>query len=55
MVESIGRPLRDDEIVHHIDGDPLNNHITNLQIMTPAEHQLHHRAIEREARCQNQP
>lgn len=28
----LGRPLRDYETVHHIDGDPLNNDITNLQL-----------------------
>jgi hypothetical protein len=36
--EKIGRPLTSDEIVHHIDGDPTNNHPDNLQVMTQAEH-----------------
>ncbi len=38
MAEVLGRPLREDEIVHHIDGDKTNNRIENLQIMTQEEH-----------------
>jgi hypothetical protein len=38
----LGRKLSDDEIVHHIDGDGLNNSINNLQIMTRSEHSRHH-------------
>lgn len=38
MEAVIGRPLRSDEFVHHIDGNKRNNAIENLQIMTPAEH-----------------
>lgn len=34
MAESLGRPLRKDESVHHIDGDKLNNHLSNLQLRT---------------------
>ena len=30
MAEKIGRPVRRGEIVHHIDGNPLNNKIRNL-------------------------
>ena len=29
---SLGRKLRRDEVVHHIDGDPLNNAAENLQV-----------------------
>lgn len=32
MAESLGRPLRGDESVHHIDGDPSNNSLDNLQL-----------------------
>jgi hypothetical protein len=36
--QKIGRKLYPNEIVHHIDGDKLNNSIDNLQIMTNSEH-----------------
>lgn len=42
MENEIGRKLRDDEVVHHIDGNGLNNVIGNLQIMTKSEHLRHH-------------
>ena len=29
-------------VVHHVDHDPLNNELSNLQIMSRAEHQVHH-------------
>lgn len=38
MEEVLGRPLRSDEIVHHIDGNKKNNNPSNLQIVTRAEH-----------------
>lgn len=41
--QKIGRSLRADEIVHHIDGDSLNNHPSNLEIMTQSEHVMLHR------------
>lgn len=36
--EMIGRSLRDDEIVHHINGDHTDNSPDNLAVMTQAEH-----------------
>lgn len=36
--QKIGRPLRSDEIVHHIDGNKRNNSLNNLMICTRAEH-----------------
>lgn len=36
--EMLGRPLRPDEIVHHIDGDKANDHPSNLLVTTPSEH-----------------
>ena len=32
MSEKIGRPLKKDEVVHHKDGDKLNNKIENLEL-----------------------
>lgn len=44
MEQILGRKLTSDEIVHHIDGNKLNNDPANLQIMTRAEHaRLHMR------------
>lgn len=42
MSKHIGRPLREDEIIHHKDEDRLNNEITNLEIMTRSEHSKLH-------------
>jgi len=32
------RALAPGEVVHHVDGNPLNNEVSNLQILTRAEH-----------------
>ena len=42
MEQILGRKLTSDEIVHHIDGNKLNNDPANLQIMTRAEHARFH-------------
>lgn len=36
--DKIGRRLVEGEIVHHIDGNPLNCNPDNLQVMTQSEH-----------------
>ena len=38
----IGRFLKDFERVHHINGDRLDNNISNLKIMTDSEHKKLH-------------
>lgn len=43
MEERLGRPLRDDECVHHIDGDCQNNSDNNLALMTRSGHTRLHR------------
>ncbi len=43
MEQYIGRKLKPEEIVHHIDGDKTNNEISNLKIMTRGEHSRLHR------------
>ena len=42
MEESLGRFLNENEIVHHIDGDTLNNSVENLKVMNGKEHRIHH-------------
>lgn len=50
MEQCLGRPLRSDEIVHHKDGNKQNNDISNLEIVTRAEHIEIHRSELLEAR-----
>lgn len=54
MEEHLGRKLRSDEIVHHKDGNKLNNSIDNLEIMTRTEHARHH-AEERRRQRRDSP
>jgi hypothetical protein len=39
-----GRKLASNEVVHHVDGDPLNNDPDNLVLLSRAEHQRLHTA-----------
>lgn len=43
MAIAIGRPLRSNEHVHHIDKNKANNNIENLLIVDPHEHGQYHR------------
>lgn len=38
MEKKLGRKLKTNELVHHIDHDKHNNHPNNLQLVTRAEH-----------------
>ena len=44
MSESLGRPLRDNEHVHHIDGDVTNNDLSNLELISNGDHTKLHKS-----------
>ena len=45
MEKNIGRLLKTTEIIHHINGDKLDNKIINLQIVSRSEHKKLHPEI----------
>lgn len=47
MTKAIGRKLRHDEQIHHLDKDKTNNDLSNLIIVSPKEHGRYHRGEKR--------
>jgi hypothetical protein len=48
MEQTLGRPLRRDEHVHHIDHDRSNNDPSNLQVMLCSDHMaFHHGSLDK--------
>ena len=45
MEKYLKRKLKDNEVVHHINGDKSDNRIENLQVMTLSEHSSMHQKI----------
>lgn len=43
----LGRQMRNGEVVHHIDGDKLNNVPSNLHVCSRAEHKRLHAELEK--------
>jgi HNH endonuclease len=52
--QMLGRPLTSEEVVHHVDGDPLNNDPDNLVLLSRSEHQRLHTAGIRRRRWSEQ-
>lgn len=42
MEEHLGRKLKKKEAVHHVDGNPKNNNISNLMVLTSSQHSKLH-------------
>lgn len=42
MQQFLGRTLTTNEVVHHKNGDTLDNRIANLEVMAPGDHSRHH-------------
>lgn len=54
MEDRLGRRLREDECVHHIDGDKLNNTENNFALVTRSGHTRLHRREQRIAKGDSQ-
>ncbi len=47
MENILGRKLLNTEVLHHVDGDKLNNNLDNLQLMSRSEHSKFHSNLRR--------
>ena len=45
MEQKLGRKLAPNEHVHHIDGNPLNNDLSNLEMLSANQHLRMHKQI----------
>lgn len=55
MEKALGRRLTTNEHVHHKDGDRLNNDLSNLEVLTNAEHQRLHQLPQTQPRAARIP
>ena len=49
VTEVLGRPLTEDECVHHIDHNKSNNDISNLKLMSKYDHKCYHSKLSRKS------
>lgn len=47
----LGRKLKSNEHIHHIDENPKNNNISNLKIVSPEEHVRIHKPALKNRNC----
>ena len=47
LESNLGRPIKDSEVIHHINGNPFDNRIENLRVMDRTEHGQYHAKLEK--------